>query len=313
MPVLPSSLTAILSLLGAAFTAPTAQTFEALFAGFVGRVGEHTVCGMWQAARLAGRLHHSRAHDFFARARWSADELGLLLLDFLVARFVDPESPIRLAVDATVFGRSGRKVHAAAWHYDPAVVPGGRGFRFGNCFVVVGLVVRIPALGERACCLPVLARLWLARPKPTKAKPEPCRGLSQQDLAALLVAKVAERHPGRRLDLGGDAAFACKAMACLPGGGDAHRAAASERGDPRFRPAPNRQARAPAGQGRAVGLTARTGRGPRRQVAPGQCPRPRRGDPARGPSALVLGLRLARDPARCWSARSATNRATGSR
>lgn len=95
MPVLPFSLTAILSLLGAAFTAPTAQTLEALFAGFVGRVGEHTVCGMWQAARLAGRLHHSRAHDFFARARWSADELGLLLLDLLVARFVDPESPLR--------------------------------------------------------------------------------------------------------------------------------------------------------------------------------------------------------------------------
>ena len=125
MPVLPFSLTAILSLLGAAFTAPTAQIFKALFAGFVGRVGEHTVCGMWQAARLAGRLHHSRAHDFFARARWSADELGLLLLDLLVARFVDPESPIRLVVDATVFGRSWPKVHAAAWHYNPAVVPGG--------------------------------------------------------------------------------------------------------------------------------------------------------------------------------------------
>src|SRR5665811_2321527 len=105
MPALPSSLTAILSLLSSAFTAPTFQTFEALVAGLIGRVGEHTVTGMWQAARLAGRLHHSRAHDFCARARWSADELGLLLLDFLVARFVDPESPIRLAVDATVFGR----------------------------------------------------------------------------------------------------------------------------------------------------------------------------------------------------------------
>ena len=69
MPVLPSSLIAITSLLRGAFTAPTFQTFEALIAGFVGRVGEHTVCGMWQAARLAGRLHHSRAHDFFVRLR----------------------------------------------------------------------------------------------------------------------------------------------------------------------------------------------------------------------------------------------------
>ena len=113
MPALPSSLTAILSLLRPAFTAPTFQTFEALTCGFIGRIGEHTVCGMWQAARLAGRLHHSRAHDFFARSSWSADELGLRLLDFLVERLLDPSAPISLAVDGSVFARSGRKVHGA--------------------------------------------------------------------------------------------------------------------------------------------------------------------------------------------------------
>ena len=39
---------------------------------------------MLQAAGLAGVWHHSRAHDFFARRRWDPDELGLVLLDFLV-------------------------------------------------------------------------------------------------------------------------------------------------------------------------------------------------------------------------------------
>ena len=212
MPVLPSSLSSILSLLRPAFTAPSFEIFEALVAGFIGRVGEHTVTGMWQAARLAGRLHHSRAHDFFARARWSADELGLLLLDFLIERFVDPKAPIRLAVDGTVFRRSGREVHGALWHHDSSAAPGG-GFRFGNCFVVVGLVVRIPALGERAWCLPVLFRLWLPTPKPSTENPAPGRRPSQQDLAALLIAEVAERYPKRRIDVVGDSAFACKAMA----------------------------------------------------------------------------------------------------
>lgn len=215
MPVLPSSLTAILSLLGPAFTAPTFQTFEALIAGFIGRVGEHTVCGMWQAARLAGRLHHSRAHDFFARSKWSADDLGLRLLDFLVERFVDPDASISLAVDGTVFTRAGRKVHGTSWHHDSGAALGG-GFRFGNCFVVVGLVVRIEALGERAWCLPVLFRLWRPTPKPTKTHPDPERRPSQPDLAALLIAKVAERHPDRHIDVVGDSAFACKAMAALP-------------------------------------------------------------------------------------------------
>jgi DDE superfamily endonuclease len=213
MPALPSSLTAILSLLRPAFTAPTFQTFEALVAGFLGRVGEHTVCGMWQAARLAGKLHHSRAHDFFARSAWCPDRLGLLVLDFLLERFVDAEEPICLAVDGSVFRRSGPKVHGASWHHDSSAASGGRGFKFGNCFVVVGLVVRVGALGERAWCLPVLFRLWLPTPKPTKERPDPERRPSQQDLAAALVGLIAERHPQRRIDVLGDSAFACKAMA----------------------------------------------------------------------------------------------------
>jgi hypothetical protein len=213
MPALPSSLSSILSLLRPAFTAPSFEIFQALVAGFFGRVGEHTVCGMWQAARLAGRLHHSRGHDFFARAAWSPDRLGLLLLDFLIERFCDPGAPIRLAVDGSVFARSGRKVHGAVWHHDSSAAPDGRGFKFGNCFVVVGLVVRIPALGERAWCLPVLFRLWLPTPKPTRRRPSPSKRPSQQKLAAQLIATIAARHPARRIDVVGDAAFACKAMA----------------------------------------------------------------------------------------------------
>lgn len=213
MPALPTSLRAILVLLRPAFTAPTFEIFEALVFGFIGRIGEHTITGMWQAAHLAGRLHHSRAHDFFARAKWSADKLGLAVADFLVERFCDPEAPITLACDGSVFKRSGRKVHGALWHHDSSQAPDGRGFKFGNCFVVLGLVVRIEALGGRAWCLPVLFRLWRPTPKPTKACPAPDRRPSQPELAAGLVAMVAKRYPKRRIDVVGDAAFACKAMA----------------------------------------------------------------------------------------------------
>jgi predicted RNase H-like HicB family nuclease len=95
----PGSLDGLLSLLAPCFSQPTFQTFRALVAGFIGRIGEHTVTGMWQAARLAGRVHHSRAHDFFARRRWDPDDLGLALLDFLVSVFVKPGAPLRLVVD----------------------------------------------------------------------------------------------------------------------------------------------------------------------------------------------------------------------
>jgi len=95
-----------------------------------------------------GVVHHSVAHDFFARSRWSADEVGLRLLDFLIERFVGPNGAIVLAVDGSVFSRSEPKVHGAVWHHDSSAAPGG-GFRYGNCFVVVGLVVRIGVLGQR--------------------------------------------------------------------------------------------------------------------------------------------------------------------
>ena len=71
-PVLPDSLARLLSLLRGGFTAPTFDTFCWLAHGPVGRIGEHTITGVWQAARLGGVLHHSRAHDFFARRRRSA-------------------------------------------------------------------------------------------------------------------------------------------------------------------------------------------------------------------------------------------------
>jgi hypothetical protein len=40
---------------------------------------------MLVGARLAGIWHHSRAHRFFATARWSADQLGLVVLEVIVA------------------------------------------------------------------------------------------------------------------------------------------------------------------------------------------------------------------------------------
>ena len=119
MPVLPSSLIALLSLLEVEFTRPGYRNFCALAHGFLGRVGEHTVTGMWKAARLAGRVHHARAHAFFSRARWSPDALGVRLLGLLIERFVPAGEPARQASDqkrrqlyetAAAFGESAHHI-----------------------------------------------------------------------------------------------------------------------------------------------------------------------------------------------------------
>jgi len=204
----PSSLAGLLSLLRPCFTQPTFQTFSMLLVGSVGRVGDCTITGMLEAAGLAGVWHHSRAHDFFARRRWEPDELGLVLLDFLVAVFVTAGAPIRLAIDDTLFGRSGRRVFGAHYLHDGAQPEGsGRRTRWGNCWVVVVLVVQPDCLGGRQVGLPILFRLF--RPR-EDAHPD---RRSQPELARLLVDMVIKRFPGRAVDLVMDGAYATKGVA----------------------------------------------------------------------------------------------------
>jgi len=207
----PSSLAGLLSLLSGCFTQPTFQTFSMLVVGFVGRIRDCTVTGMLGAAGLVGVWHHSRAHDFFARRRWDPDELGLLLLDFLVVVFVAAGAPVRLAVDDTLFGRSGRRVWGAHYLHDGAQPEGsGQRTRWGNCWIVVVLVVELPCLGGRQVGLPVLFRLF--RPKDDQ---HPDRS-SQPELGRLLIDMVLARFPTRIVELVMDGAYASKAWQGLP-------------------------------------------------------------------------------------------------
>ena len=211
----PSSLAGLLSLLRGCFTQPTFETFGMLLIGMVGRVRDCTVTGMLQAAGLAGEWHHSRAHDFFAYRRWDPDQLGVLLVDFLVTVFVTA-GPIRLAVDDTLFGRSGRKVFGAHYLHDGAQPEGsGRRTRWGNCWVVVVLVVQLDCLGGRQVGLPVLFRLF--RPK-DEARPElDAERPSQPELARTLIDMVLGRFPTRTVEVVCDGAYASKAWQRLPG------------------------------------------------------------------------------------------------
>jgi hypothetical protein len=212
MPQVPTSLAGLLSLLAPCFTQPSFQTFSMLMVGFVGRVRDCTVTGMLQAAGLAGEWHHSRAHDFFAYRCWDPDELGLLLLDFLVSVFVAAGAPVRFAIDDTLFGRSGRRVWGAHYLHDGAQPEGsGRRTRWGNCWVVVVLVVDLECLGGRPVGLPVLFRLF--RPKNEAHPDRP----SQPELARTLIDMVLERFGARIVELVMDGAYASKAWRGLPG------------------------------------------------------------------------------------------------
>jgi hypothetical protein len=140
---LPASLAVLLGALRPCFTAPSFRTFCGLAAGLAGQVRRRTVAGMLLGAGLARAWPHDRAHYFFARARWQVDELGLAVARLVAVLLVPPGDPLTVAVDDSVFRRSGRKVFGAGWQYDGSSPDRDR-ISYGTCFVTCAIVVRLP-------------------------------------------------------------------------------------------------------------------------------------------------------------------------
>jgi hypothetical protein len=218
---LPASWSALLWTLRGCFTAPTFATFAALVSGLVAAPGRRTVCTMLTAAGLVQRWHHSRAHRFFGRARWCPDRVGLAVARLVADRLVPVGAPLLIAVDDTLFRRSGRRVHAAAWHHDGAAKgPAKNRVGWGNCWVIAGLIVDLPFL-DRPVCLPVAFALW----RPTKGIAPGGPG-SKQAVACRLVNTIAAACPDRKIHVVADAWYA---------GADGAAGAGHPHGGPRAR------------------------------------------------------------------------------
>ena len=202
---LPASVLEMLSALRPCFTAPGFVTFCGLIAGLAGRVHRRTVVGMLLGGCLQHVWPHDRAHYFFARARWEIDQLGLAVAQLVVLLVVPPGADLRVAVDDSVFRRSGRKVHGAGWQHDGSS-PSQNKLSYGNCFVTAAILVDLPFC-SRTVGLPVLARLHL----PGKGK-----GPGKVETAAALVRQLALALPGRMVHVVADAAYHGPALRTLP-------------------------------------------------------------------------------------------------
>ena len=118
-PTAPCSLAGLLAEFRPCFTAPTFQTFIGLVVGLIAQTRRRTVCGMLTGAGLEQVWHHSRAHRLFTNARWSGDALGLALADLIVTQLLPVGAGLTIAVDDTLFKRSGKKVFGVAWCCPP--------------------------------------------------------------------------------------------------------------------------------------------------------------------------------------------------
>ena len=192
---LPSSWLEVLDPLRAVFArSSTFGLFVLLATGLVARTSRRTVVGMLAGAGMAVVVSFHSACRFFSTHRWDVDRLGLAVARLVVARLVEADAPLTVAVDDTLLRRWGKKVHHAFWTHDGAA-QGPAKLGRGNRWVIAGIVVRLP-FTSGPTCLPVLFRLWAGKDTP-----------SPVTLAGQMLTLLADAFPDRVIHAVGDAAY----------------------------------------------------------------------------------------------------------
>ena len=204
-PAYPGSLTQLWGRFHRASPHTGTTPFITLVTGLIAAPARRTVCRMLTASGASGTWHHSRAHRFFASARWNPDHVGLVVMGLILGWLVPTGAPLVIAVDDTMFRRSGKHVWAACWAYDGSrhVAAGQQKLSRGTTFVVAAVVVTLPFL-DRPIALPVLARLW--RPG----------GPTKTTLAREMITLIATARRDRTVHVIADSAYMCKALRRLP-------------------------------------------------------------------------------------------------
>lgn len=159
---------------------------------------------MLAGAGLSRLWPHDRAHYFFARARWKPDDLGLAVARPVVSRLVPDGQAVEAVVDDTLFRRRGKKVWAASWFHDGSA-PGPAKTGYGNNWVVLAVIVRLPVL-SRPVAVPVMAKLVI---KGSNSR-------SRLWLARRMAEALARALPGRAVHVTADSAYAGAELKGLP-------------------------------------------------------------------------------------------------
>src|SRR5210317_1675409 len=99
------------------FTVPGAKIFSRLVTGWILCTVRRTITGILPFADPQNKHAHDAYHRFFPDARWNMAKLWQFLMKILVQRFCR-NGIIILALDDTLFHRSGRTVNGAGYWRD---------------------------------------------------------------------------------------------------------------------------------------------------------------------------------------------------
>jgi hypothetical protein len=196
----------LLQPLSCVMTTPTFDSFLTVITGWA-FARRRTVTGMILAADAVGAKHHSAYHRLFAAARWSLDELGLAVFTLMLPLL---DGLVLLGIDDTLARKRGLKVFGVGMHHDPLLSTRRTTItNWGHCWVVLGVVTRLPFCGGRWFCLPVLFRLYV--PKKTAEKKRLPYSTKPQ-LAVQMLERLCGRFENRCFHATGDSTYGGKSV-----------------------------------------------------------------------------------------------------
>lgn len=183
------------------------QTFAMMLPAWIVCLGRRSISRVWETTGRAKEQDHSAAFRLFSAAAWDWDEVACILCTLIVTCMV-PGASIWVVVDDTLCHKRGAKVAFGGIFLD-AVLSSKKHkvFRFGNNWVMLGIVVQLPFRPDRYFCLPVLWRVYVKKKKGVK---NDSSHRTKGQLAAEMVLWMAEKWPTRKIIVVGDSAYVGK-------------------------------------------------------------------------------------------------------
>jgi hypothetical protein len=181
------------------------RTFSLMIGAWLVCLGRRTISRVWETTGRAKDHDHSAMFRLFSATVWDWDEVACILSTLVVTHLV-PGAALWVVVDDTLCHKRGAKVAFGGIFLD-AVLSSKKHkvFRFGNNWVMLGIVVSLPFRSDRSFCLPVLWRVYEKKDK--KSKKSAATHCTKGQLAAEMVLWMAEKWPGRKIIVVGDSAY----------------------------------------------------------------------------------------------------------
>ena len=202
MDQLNGSLSFLVGMYGPSFRPEVFRMFQLMLGAWIVCLGRRTVSRVWETTGHSQHVDHSAAFRLFSQAVWNWDEVCRILILQIYAALL-PAAEVWLVVDDTLCHKRGGRVAFGGMFLDAVLsTKKKKVFRYGNNWVTLGIVVKLPFREDRYYCLNVLWRVFEKQGNKPRAQHR-----SKSQLAAEMIEKIAGWLPGSTLRVVADVAY----------------------------------------------------------------------------------------------------------